>query len=124
MTLRNSFNSHFKPRPLLWAGKNTIQKMKLRAAGKKAKLRESINRRNRVRFKKMGLYDVCEVQFPECWNKDFTWAHGKKDRHLTMEEREFLVIRACSVCHHRLDEQMPEAAMCAIVQSVISEREL
>lgn len=96
--------------------------MLLNPAGKKAKLRETINRRNRARFRAMGLYDVCEARLTGCWNTDLTWAHGKKDRELSMAEREFLVIRACTLCHGILDEEMGHQGMLEFVESVIAER--
>jgi hypothetical protein len=97
---------------------------RLNANGNKAKLRESINRPNRARFAAMGLLSVCEAQLPGCWpNGRLTWAHGKKDRHLTMDERKNLVIRCCTVCHRKLDEQFSHEEMLAFVQSVIARRE-
>lgn len=100
-------------------------KFGLRRAGKKAKLRESINRPNRIRFAAMGLLDVCEARLPGCWpNGHLTWAHGKKDKFLTMAERKYLVIRACTVCHHKLDEEMSHEEMLAFVKNVIANREL
>lgn len=101
-----------------------LRKRSLNRAGKKAKLREQINSRLRIRFRAMGLYEVCEVQFPECWNKDLTWAHGKKDKYLSMHDREFLVVRSCSVCHTRLDEKLGHEGMLKKVKSIIAEREL
>lgn len=101
-----------------------LRKHTLKLTGKKAKLRESINVKLRKRFKAMGLYEVCEVQFPECWNTDFTWMHGKKDRFLSMHEREFLVIRACSVCHRIADEELGHEKMLELVKSIIANREL
>jgi hypothetical protein len=95
----------------------------LSANGKKARLRESINAPNRIRFAAMGLLNACEARLPGCWpNGDLTWAHGKKDRELSMEERKYLVIRACTVCHHKLDEQMSHAEMLEFVQGVIERR--
>ena len=92
----------------------------LKKAGKKARLREQINRPNRIRFAEMGLLNVCEAKLPGCWpNGRLTWAHGKKDRLLTMHERKFLVIRACTVCHHQMDERMSHEDMLAFVQGVI-----
>lgn len=91
--------------------------------GKKGKLREGINEPNRIRFAEMGLLGVCEAKLPGCWpNGRLTWAHGKKDRKLTMEERKYLVIRACTVCHHQMDEQMSPEEMLAFVQDVIANR--
>lgn len=91
--------------------------------GKKAKLREQINRPNRARFAAMGLLNVCEAKLKNCWpNGRLTWAHGKKDRFLTMEERKYLVIRSCTVCHHELDEQMSHDEMLAFVEGVIERR--
>lgn len=98
---------------------------KLRANGKKAKLRETINAPNRIKFAAMGLLTVCEAKLPGCWpNGRLTWAHGKKDRKLTMEERKNLVIRCCTVCHHVLDEQMSADEMLSFVQDVIARREV
>ena len=91
--------------------------------GKKAKLRESINRPNRARFRALGLLDVCEANLEGCWpNGRKTWAHGKKDRNLTIDERKNLVIRACTVCHHKLDEQMSADEMLTFVQDAIERR--
>lgn len=101
-----------------------LRKRSLKRAGKKAKLREQINSRLRIRFRAMGLYEACEVRFPECWNKDLTWAHGKKDRFLTMHDREFLVVRSCTNCHRKLDEDLDHEGMLKKVQEIISEREL
>jgi hypothetical protein len=95
----------------------------LKKAGKKAQLRERINRPNRIRFAEMGLLNVCEAKLPGCWpNGRLTWAHGKKDRLLTMRERKNLVIRACTVCHHQMDEQMSHGEMLAFVENVIANR--
>jgi hypothetical protein len=92
---------------------------------KKTKLRESINRKNRKRFATMGLLNVCEARLVGCWpNGDLTWAHGRKDRHLTMEEREFLVIRACTCCHRIMDEEMGHEGMLKFVESVIAQRKV
>jgi hypothetical protein len=95
----------------------------LKKAGKKAQLRERINRPNRIRFAEMGLLNVCEAKLPGCWpNGRLTWAHGKKDRLLTMRERKVLVIRACTVCHHQMDEEMSHEEMLAFVENVIANR--
>jgi len=69
----------------------------------------------------MGLYDVCEANLAVCWNRDLTWMHGKKDRLLTMDEREFLVIRACTVCHQMI-ELAGHEIMLKFVESVIANR--
>lgn len=91
--------------------------------GNKAKVREKINRPNRIRFAAMGLLGICEARLPGCWpNGRLTWAHGKKDRNLTMDERKYLVIRACTVCHHQMDEQMTHAEMLLFVETVIANR--
>jgi hypothetical protein len=96
----------------------------MKKVGKKAALRERINRPNRIKFAEMGLLNVCEAKLPGCWpNGRLTWAHGKKDRLLTMDERKNLVIRACTVCHHKLDEEMSHEEMLAFVQNVIANRE-
>lgn len=96
---------------------------KLKANGRKAKLREKINAPNRIRFAAMGLLTICEARLPGCWpNGRLTWAHGKKDRKLTMDERKNLVIRCCTVCHHKLDEQMSANEMLEFVQGVIAKR--
>lgn len=95
----------------------------LKRFGKKAKLRESINRQLRARFRAMGLYDVCEARLTGCWGTDLTWMHGKKDRLLTMPEREFLVIRACSVCHGDV-ELWGHAEMLEFVETVIANRKV
>lgn len=97
---------------------------RLNPVGKKAKLRESINRRNRARFRAMGLYDVCEARLDGCWNTDLTWAHGRKDRELSMAERQFLVIRACTPCHRILDEEMSRQEMLEFVETVITNRKV
>lgn len=99
------------------------QRALVKRVGKKAKLRESINSRNRVRFRAMGLYDVCEARLSGCWNTDLTWSHGRKDRKLSMSEREFLVIRCCTVCHRQMDEDMSPDEMLAFTESVIANRE-
>lgn len=96
----------------------------LNPSGKKAKLRETINRRNRARFRAMGLYDVCEARLEGCWNTDLTWSHGRKDRKLTMHEREFLVIRCCAPCHRRMDEEMSPDEMLAFTESIIANRKV
>jgi hypothetical protein len=71
----------------------------------------------------MGLLNVCEAKLPGCWpNGRLTWAHGKKDRFLTMHERKELVIRACTVCHHQMDEQMSHDEMLTFVKNVIANR--
>jgi hypothetical protein len=101
--------------------KRSVRPMK--KAGKKAQLRERINRPNRIRFAEMGLLNTCEAKLPGCWPKGrLTWAHGKKDRLLTMRERKVLVIRACTVCHHHMDEQMSHEEMLAFVENVIANR--
>lgn len=94
----------------------------LKAHGKKAKLRELFNRQLRARFRAMSLYDVCEARLTGCWNTDLTWAHGRKDRELTMHEREFLVIRACTPCHRKMDEDMGHEGMLVFVLGVIERR--
>lgn len=96
----------------------------VKRVGKKAKLRESINSRNRARFRAMGLYDVCEARLSGCWNTDLTWSHGRKDRKLSMDEREFLVIRCCLICHRQMDEDMSADEMLEFTKSVIERREL
>jgi len=97
---------------------------RLSKTGKKARLRERINRPNRIRFAEMGLLNVCEAKLPGCWpNGRLTWAHGKKDRMLSMHERKYLVIRACTVCHHKMDEEMSHEEMLEFVQDVIAKRE-
>lgn len=101
-----------------------LERKPMSKAGKKAKLRERINRPNRIRFAQMGLLGVCEAKLPGCWpNGRLTWAHGKKDRLLTMHERKYLVIRACTVCHHKMDEEMSHEQMLEFVQDVIANRE-
>lgn len=124
------FNSTFKVKeaksikPPRLSRKRRSARSTLNAHGRKAKLRESINRPNRARFRELGLLDVCEAKLPMCWpNGRKTWAHGKKDRKLTMDERKNLVIRCCTVCHHYLDEQMSADKMLAFVQGVIERRE-
>lgn len=92
--------------------------------GKKAKLREKINRPLRAKFRRLGLLDVCEARLEGCWpDGRKTWSHGKKDRKLTMEERKNLVIRACTVCHRQMDEEMSPEEMLSFVQEVIARRE-
>ena len=108
----------FLRKPYIW------RKSRLKANGKKAKLRETINLRLRSRFRAMGLYDVCEAKLDGCWNKDLTWAHGKKDRELSMAERESLVIRCCTVCHRKLDEDFGHEGMLKFVLDVIKRREV
>jgi hypothetical protein len=105
----NYLNPTHKPRRVLWVGKKT---------------RAWINARGRLKrkFLAMGI-TRCELAYPNCTQDDFlSWAHGKKRRHLVGDELETLVVLACQNCHARI-ERMPEAAMCAIVESVISERE-
>lgn len=114
---RYADGSWLRSKPLRSTGRG------IKRVGKKSLLRESVNRRNRVRFAVMGLLNVCEVQGPNCWNTDLTWAHGKKDRFLTMREREFLVIRACTVCHRELDEDLGHEGMLARVIEIIEARE-
>jgi hypothetical protein len=109
-----------------WIKRSSPSKRRRRAlvkrVSKKTKLRESVNSRNRIRFRAMGLYDVCEARLPNCWNTDLTWSHGRKDRKLSMSEREFLVIRACTPCHRIMDEEMSHEEMLAFTQSVIANR--
>ena len=113
---RYRFNSTLR----VSAMKRGTKRMK---AGKKAKLREKINRPNRIRFAEMGVLDVCEAKLPGCWpNGRLTWAHGKKDRKLSMHERKYLVIRACTVCHRKMDEEMSAEQMLAFVENVIAQR--
>lgn len=97
-----------KPRRVLWVGKKTIQWANTRARLKK-------------KFLAMGITS-CELGYEGCKHDDYlSFAHGKKRRHLQGDELETLVILACQNCHSRI-ERMPEAAMCAIVSSVIAER--
>lgn len=96
----------------------------LRRQGKKAKLREKINRPNRAKFRELGLLDVCEARLPGCWpDGRKTWSHGAKDRKLTMDERRNLVIRACTCCHRRMDEEMSPEELRAFHENVIANRE-
>lgn len=118
---RRHWNSTFQIRE----GRTLLRSSKqMKKIGKKGKLREQINRPNRIRFAEMGLLGVCEAKLPGCWpNGRLTWSHGKKDRKLTMQERTYLVIRACTVCHHRMDEQMNAEEMLTFVLGVIERRE-
>ncbi len=98
---------------------------RLNRFGKKAKLREKINRPNRALFRELGLLDVCEAALPGCWpDGRKTWSHGRKDRKLTMDERKHLVIRACTCCHRKLDEEMSPEELLAFHQNVIANRQL
>lgn len=117
----NYWNSTFQIRE----GRTPLRSSKqMNKVGKKGKLREKVNGPNRIRFAEMGLLGVCEAKLPGCWpNGRLTWAHGKKDRKLSMEERKYLVIRACTVCHHQMDEQMRPEEMLTFVQDVIANRE-
>ena len=120
------WNSSFKVKEsrLKRSGIKRSLRPTLKKAGKKARLRERINRPNRIRFAEMGLLNVCEAKLPGCWpNGRLTWAHGKKDRLLSMHERKYLVIRCCTVCHHKLDEEMSHEEMLAFVQDVIANRD-
>lgn len=101
-----------------------MKRSPMKRSGKKAKLREVINHRLRVRFRMMEPYDVCEANLSECWGIDITYAHGKKDRELSMHEREFLVIRACTVCHRQMDEEMSHQEMLEFVLDVIQRRNI
>src|SRR6266849_2016456 len=115
-------NSSLK-RTQMSRGTSQLKRGEWKCAGKKARLRERINRPNRIRFAEMGLLGICEANLPGCWpNGRLTWAHGKKDRFLTMEERKYLVIRACTVCHRKMDEEMSHEEMLKFVQDVIAKR--
>lgn len=93
------YNSTIQRRTPLLRSQKSMKKV-----GKKGKLRERINGPNRIRFAAMGLLGTCEAKLLGCWpNGRLTWMHGKKDRLLTMHERKFLVIRACTVCHNRIE---------------------
>ena len=118
------YNSNFKVKESRLKRSRIKRSLRpMKKAGKKARLREQINRPNRIRFAEMGLLDVCEAKLKGCWpNGRLTWAHGKKDRHLTMHERKYLVIRACTVCHHHMDEQMSHDEMLTFVKNVIANR--
>jgi hypothetical protein len=118
MSIQYRYNSNFK------ASSKPMKRSAIKRFGKKGKLRERINRPNRIRFAEMGLLGVCEAKLPGCWpNGRLTWAHGKKDRKLTMDERKNLVIRACTVCHRYMDEEMSHQEMLEFVQSVIAKRD-
>lgn len=97
-----------KPRRVLWVGPKTRAWINARARLKK-------------KFAAMGITS-CELGYEGCKHDDYlSFAHGKKRRHLQGDELETLVILACQNCHSRI-ERIPEAAMCAIVTSVIAER--
>jgi hypothetical protein len=117
--------ANIKRKPSTLRRKALRRTTSLNRFGKKAKLREKINHPNRIRFAAMGLLDVCEARLPGCWpNGRKTWAHGKKDRKLTMDERKYLVIRACTICHREMDEDMSPEEMLQFVIDVIANRQL
>lgn len=122
----NYHNSMIRIKPdakRLQRSTKSMKRSQMNRLSKKAKLRERINRPNRIRFAEMGLLGVCEAKLPGCWpNGRLTWAHGKKDRLLSMHERKYLVIRACTVCHHKMDEEMSHEEMLAFVKNVIESR--
>lgn len=108
MLRRSAFKRSEKPRRVLWVGRKTIAWVNARARLKK-------------KFLAIGITS-CELGYEGCTPTDFlSWAHGKKRRHLVGDELETLVCLSCLNCHTRI-ERMPEAAMEAIVRSVISER--
>jgi hypothetical protein len=89
--------------------------------GKKTRAWVNARARLKKKFAAMGI-TTCELKYPECTHDNFlSFAHGKKRRHLVGDELETLVCLLCQNCHSRI-EQMPEAAMEAIVRSVIAER--
>jgi hypothetical protein len=92
-------------------------------AGKKTKANRASNARLKVKFQKMGITH-CELNYEGCTPDNFlTWAHGKKRRKLQGDELDTLVVLACQNCHSNIERMAPEG-MLAIVQSVVSEREI
>jgi len=90
-------------------------------AGRRTKEWNKVRAKLKIEFQAMGITH-CELGYPGCRRDDWlSFAHGLKRRHLTGDQLKTLTILACTVCHDRL-ERMQEAAMCAVVESVISER--
>lgn len=92
-------------------------------AGKRTKAWETTRAKLKVEYQAKGITE-CELGYDGCKRDDWlSFAHGRKRRHLVGDELATLTILACTPCHARI-EALPEAAMLAIVQSVISERGL
>lgn len=91
--------------------------------GKKTRANRASNVRVKKRVQAMGI-TRCELRYPGCTPANFlTFAHGKKRRKLQGDELDTLLCLACQNCHNRI-EFLPHEAMLAIVESVISERDI
>jgi hypothetical protein len=62
----------------------------------------------------------CEARFEGCWvGEGLSFAHPKKSRHLTEEEKNKVILACMSNCHKILDERMDEDEMELMIDIII-----
>lgn len=92
-------------------------------AGKRSKAWAATRARLKAKHEATGIKE-CELRYDGCKRDDWlSFAHGRKRRHLVGNELETLTIVACTPCHAAI-ERLPEAEMCAIVETVIANRKV
>lgn len=90
-------------------------------AGPRTKEWDRVRAILKVEFEAMGITS-CELNYSGCKRDDWlSFAHGLKRRHLQGDQLKTLTILSCTPCHDVI-ERLPEAEMCAIVESVIENR--
>lgn len=95
----------------------------LRRAGKKGNAWKTTRRQLKKESAAMGI-TRCELNYPNCTGDDqLGFAHGRKRTRLKGNELHDLCCLICNNCHSRIEFSGPEA-MLAVVESVISERDI
>lgn len=90
-------------------------------AGKKTKEWESVRKKLKVEFKRVGI-TTCELGYPGCWrDSSLGFSHAHKRRNLAPGEIEVVILLCSANCHPKI-EILPEAEMAEIVHSVIKAR--